>query len=174
MMSTMLYLSIALAAFLIAGIAVMPAAHAQAQPSGKKSLDVAIDPEWSDGGNAKFKVSFYNPGTTTLHQHQDYDVAIIQNGNEVFRASKATNQPVLHNVEGTLTVPYKFTQNGPYTVEVDVLGLGLPPVPIAPEHTDLSISVTPEFPVSILGAVAAAVMAGAIVVARMKMFTRVV
>lgn len=170
MMYTTLYLSIALAALLIAGIAAIPAAHAQTTASpGKKSLDVAVEPEWSDGGNAKFKISFFNPGTTTLHQHQDYDVAILQNGNEVFRASKATNQPVLHNVEGTLTVPYKFTQNGPYTVRVDLLGLGLPPVPIAPEHTDLSVSVTPEFPLSILGAVAAAVMAGTVVVARMKM-----
>lgn len=169
MMSTTLYLSITLAAILAAGfVVVVPAAHAQTTPSGK-SLDVAVEPAWSDGGNAKLKVSFYNLGTKTLHQHQDYDVVILQNGNEVFRASKQTGQPVLHNVEGTLTVPYKFPQNGPYTVRVELLGLGLPPVPIKAEQTDLPINVTPEFPVGALAAVAAAVMAGAIVVARVKM-----
>jgi hypothetical protein len=157
--------AIAVAAILIAGFAVTPV-HAQMASSGK-SLDVAIEPQWSDGGNAKFKVSFFNPGTTNLHQHQDYDVAILQNGNEVFRASKEVNQQVLHNVEGTVTVPYKFTQNGGYTVRVEVLGLGLPPVPIAPENHDFTITVTPEFPLGALGIVAV-VMAGTIAVARIK------
>ncbi|UVS70549.1 hypothetical protein [Nitrososphaera viennensis] len=174
MSSTTLYLSIALAAILAAGFAVIPAAYAQTgAPAGGKSLDIAITPEWSDDGNAKLNVSFFNPGTTTLHQHQDYDVVIIQNGNEVFRASKQTNQPLLHNVEGTLSVPYKFPQNGQYTVRVELLGLGLPPVPITPEHTDLSISVTPEFPVGALGAVAAAVMTGAVVATRIKKIKKI-
>ncbi|AIF84889.1 hypothetical protein NTE_02851 [Candidatus Nitrososphaera evergladensis SR1] len=171
MVSTTLYLSVALAAILAAGFAVIPAAHAQTgapAAGGKKSLDIAIQPEWSDGANAKLNVSFYNPGTTTLHQHQDYDVVVLQNGNEIFRASKQVNQPVLHNVEGKLSVPYKFPSNGQYTVRVELLGLGLPPVPITPEHTDLSINVVPEFPAGALAAVAAVTMGGAVVVARIK------
>lgn len=172
--TTTLRLSIALAAILAAGFAVVaavPAAHAQnatAPAGGKKTLDVTIEPQWTDGGNAKFKVSFFNPGTTTPHQHQDYNVVILQNGNEVYNAAKALNQQVLHNVEGSVTVPYQFKDNGPYTVRATLFATNIPPIPITPENTDLTVSVTPEFPLSVLGAVAAVVMAGAVVVARLK------
>jgi hypothetical protein len=171
MSNTTLYLTtvIALAAgaMLAAGLVVVPAYAAGEMKSSGKSLDVAVEPQWSDGGNAKFKVSFFSPGTSTLHQHQDYDFVILQDGKEVFRASKQLNQPVLHNVEGTLTVPFKFDNSGAYTVRVEVLGLGLPPVPISPEVHNFGVSVTPEFPAGALGVIGA-LMAGAIAVARLK------
>ncbi|HVX02346.1 MAG TPA: hypothetical protein VHA09_04265 [Nitrososphaera sp.] len=166
------------AGFAVAAVATAPSAYAQGAPpassdsSGKKTLDVTIEPQWSDGGNAKFKVSFFNPGTTTLHQHQDYNVVILQNGNEIYNAAKALNQQVLHNVEGTVTIPYQFKDNGPYTVRATLFATNIPPIPITPENTDLSITVAPEFPLSILGAVAAVVMAGAIVVTRLKLAPR--
>lgn len=169
-MSTKLYI-IALAAILAAGPFAVPAyAQGMEETTSGGTLDITLDPEWTTDAerNVKFHVGFLNPGTDQPHQHQDYDFVIIQDGNEVFRASEQTGQQVLHNVEGTLTIPYTFEQNGDYTVRVELLGLGLPPIPITPEQADFSIAVTPEFPSGALGAVAA-VMAGAIAAARIKL-----
>ncbi|MEO9362988.1 MAG: hypothetical protein ABI348_03715, partial [Nitrososphaera sp.] len=162
--TTLLYLAIAIAAIMTAaGFASIPAVHAQAAgtATGNKTLDVAIQPEWTnDGsGDVKFHLNFYEPGTKNLNQHNYYDFQIVQNGNVVFSAAKLTNQQNLHNVGGTATVPYKFGQNGDYTARVTLFGTGIPQVPINPENTDLPIKVTPEFPIGALGAVAAAMMA---------------
>ncbi len=170
-MSTKLYI-VALAAVLAAGSFAVPV-YAQGMEQTGGTLDIMLEPAWSDnGGNegasAQLRVSFIDPATGQLHQHQDYDFVILQNGNEVFRASSVTGQQVIHNVPGTLTVPYTFEQNGDYVVRVELHGIGLPPIPIAPEYSDFPITVTPEFPAGALGAVAA-VMAGAIAAARIRM-----
>jgi hypothetical protein len=66
-------------AVLLAAIFSITTAVAYAQESGmvqttsKGTLDVRLEPTWSEGGQASFNVSFLNPGTNTLHQHQDYD-----------------------------------------------------------------------------------------------------
>lgn len=170
--TTLLYLAIAIAAIMAAaGFASIPVVHAQAAgaATGNKTLDVTIEPEWADGGSVKFHVNFYEPGTKNLNQHNYYDFQILQNGNVVYSAAKQTNQQNIHNVGGTITVPYKFQQNGDYTARVTLYATNIPPVPINPENTDLSVKVTPEFPIGALGAVAAAMMAGAVVAARIKM-----
>jgi hypothetical protein len=160
---------IALAAILAAGPLAAPAfAQGMEKPTSGGTLDITLDPTWNENGNATFRVGFIDPATGQLHQHQDYDFVILQGDSEVFRASEVTGQRVLHNVEGTLTVPYTFTQNGDYVVKVELHGLGLPPIPIAPEQAEFPVSVTPEFPTGALDAVAA-VMAGAIAVARIKL-----
>jgi hypothetical protein len=169
-MSTKLYI-IALAAILAAGSFVVPAyAQEMEQPTSGGTLDIELNPEPDQNNpkNVRFHVTFIDPATGQPHQHQDYDFVILQGDTEIFRASEQTGQQVLHNVEGTLTVPYEFEQTGDYTTRVELHGLGLPPVPIAPEQADFSVTVTPEFPAGALGAVSA-VMAGTIAVARIKM-----
>ncbi len=51
------------------------AAYAQdggmAQTTSRGTLDVRLAPTWNEGGQATFTVSFLNPGTDTLHEHQD-------------------------------------------------------------------------------------------------------
>ncbi len=169
-MSTKLYI-IALATILAAGSFAVPAyAQSMEQTTSGGTLDITLDQELdpNDPKKIEFHVGFIDPATGQPHQHQDYDFVILQGDSEVFRASEQTGQQVLHNVEGTLTVPYTFQQTGDYTVRVELHGLGLPPIPIAPEQADFSITVVPEFPAGAVGAVAA-VMAGAIAAARIKM-----
>jgi hypothetical protein len=113
-------------------------------------------------------VSFLNPGTDTLHQHQDYDFKILRGGQEVFSAAGQTGQPILHNVEGTLTVPYTFQENGDYTVQVDLAGTGIGPTIPTDEEATFSIAVTPEFPAGFLVAALAALMTTAIVLAQRR------
>jgi hypothetical protein len=142
------------------------------QATSKGTLDVRLEPEWSEGGQARFTVSFLDPGTETLHQHQDYDFRILRGGQQVFSAANQTGQAVLHNVEGTLTVPqtpYTFQENGDYTIQVYLAGTGIPAIPTDEEVT-FPITVVPEFPAGgILAAVLAASMITAVVLShRMK------
>ncbi len=138
----------------------------------KGSLDIRLAPTWNEGGQATFTVSFLNPGTDSLHEHQDYDFRILRGGQQVFSAAGQTGQAVLHNVEGTLTVPqtpYTFQENGDYTIQVYLAGTGIPAIPTDEEVT-FPITVVPEFPAgSILAAVLAASMITAVVLSqRMK------
>lgn len=163
-----------LTAILVAGI--LPSAYSQesgasmTKPLSGGSLDIMLEPIISNSTDVRFKVAFLNPNSTTLHEHQDYDFVIKQGESEIFSAARVLNQPLIHNVEGTIIVPYKFAQNGDYTVEVSVLGLGFPPIPINPETATFPIQVTPEFPVGMIG-VAAALVGAAIVSTRgLKLF----
>lgn len=128
-------------------------------------LDILLEPMWS-ADSTKFKVSFLEPGTDTLHQHQDYNFVILQDGKEVFNAAKQIGQSAIHNAEGTITVPFKFEKNGDYKVQVLIYGLGLPAIP-RDDTVEFSVNVTPEFPAGVL--VAAAAIAGGIIAARRKL-----
>jgi hypothetical protein len=158
-----------LIALFIAAVFSITMAVAYAQDGGmvkttsKGTLDVRLEPMWSEGGQASFNVSFLNPGTGTLHQHQDYDFKILKGDQEVFSAANQTGQAVLHNVEGTLTVPFTFQENGDYTVQVDLAGTGIGPTIPTDEEATFSITVTPEFPAGIVAAALAAFMTTAIV-----------
>jgi hypothetical protein len=153
-----------LIALLAAAIFSITTAAAYAQDSGmlkttsKGTLDVRLEPMWSEGGQASFNVSFLNPGTGTLHEHQDYDFRILKDGQVVFSAARQTGQAVLHNVEGTLTVPYTFQENGDYTIQVYLAGTGISPIIPTDEEATFSITVTPEFPAGVMGAALAALM----------------
>jgi hypothetical protein len=146
------------------------AAYAQdggmVKTTSKDTLDIRLAPTWNEGGQATFTVSFLNPGTDTVHEHQDYDFRILKDGQEVFSAARQTGQAVLHNVEGTLTVPYTFQENGDYTIQVYLAGIGLPAIP-SDEEATFPITVVPEFPVGgILAVVLAASMTTAIVLSQ--------
>ena len=134
--------------------------------TNKGTLDIRLAPTWSEGGQATFTVSFLNPGTDTVHVHQDYDFRILKDGQQVFGAANQTGQAVLHNVEGTLTVPYTFQENGDYTVQVYLAGTGIPAIP-TDEESSFPITVVPEFPTGgILAAVLAASMTTAVVLSQ--------
>src|SRR5690606_16084692 len=146
---------------------------ASAQESGgmrgttsKGTLDILLEPTWDENGRATFRVSFLNPGTNTLHEHQDYDFRILKDGVQVFSAAQQTGQVLIHNVEGTITVPYTFQENGDYTIQVFLGGTGIaPPIPTE-EEVEFTVTVVPEFPVGIVGVAIASMMAGSLVFAR--------
>src|SRR5919112_5824977 len=133
------------------------AAYAQdggmVKTTSKDTLDIRLVPTWSEGGQATFTVSFLNPGTDTVHEHQDYDFRILKDGQAVFSAANQTGQAVLHNVEGTLTVPYAFQENGDYTIQVDLAGTGIAPTIPTDEEATFSITVVPELPAASILAV---------------------
>jgi hypothetical protein len=146
----------------IFGLTTTTAAYAQdggmVQTTDKGTLDIRLVPMWSEGGQATFTVSFLNPGTDTVHEHQDYDFRILKDGQAVFSAANQTGQAVLHNVEGTLTIPYTFQENGDYTVQVYLAGTNLPAIPTDEEAT-FSTTVVPELPAAgILAVTLAALM----------------
>jgi hypothetical protein len=165
-----------LIALLLVGVfSLATAAHAQesamTKPTSKGTLDIRVEPIWTEGGKAKFKISFFNPGTETPHEHQDYDVKILQGDKELFSAAKKIGQVLIHNAEGTITVPdvepYSFPAQGDYTIQVILAGTGIAPTIPTDEDAKFEIKVTPEFPVGALGIVGA-VMATTIVLARYR------
>jgi len=147
-----------------------PAAHAQdggmVKTTNKGTLDIRLEPVWSESGQVKFNVGFLNPSTEAVHEHQDYDFRILKDGQEVLSAARQTGQAILHNVEGTLTVPYTFQENGDYTIQVYLAGTGIAPAIPTDEEATFPITVTPEFPASVMPAVLAAFMATAIVLSQ--------
>jgi hypothetical protein len=153
---------------------VATAAYGQGQmraSTSGKSLDVRIEPTWADGGQATFKVSFLKPGTDTVQQHIDYNFVIKKDGQQIFTAA-LPGQPSLHTAEGVVTIPtapYKFPNNGDYSIEVSVLGILFTPINI--ETATFSVTVAPEFPAGALAAVAVAFITTTIVLAqRCKLF----
>ena len=168
-MARSIFLLVALLLGAIFSVTAATAAYAQddggmVQTTSRDTLDVRLAPTWNEGGQATFTVSFLDPGTDTLHEHQDYDFRILRDGQQVFSAANQTGQAVLHNVEGTLTIPYTFQQNGDYTIQVYLAGTGIPAIPTDEEAT-FPITVVPEFPAGgILAAVIAASMTTAVVV----------
>jgi hypothetical protein len=164
--------SIFLIALLLVGVfSLVTAAHAQesgmTKPTSKGTLDILVEPIWNNDSSASFKVSFLNPGAETLHQHQDYDFKILKDGTEIFSAAKQTGQVLIHNVEGTITVPYTFQELGDYTIQVILAGTGIAPTIPTDEDATFQIKVTPEFPAGAFGLVAA-LMATTIVLARYR------
>ena len=171
-----IFLLVALVFGAICSLTAATAVYAQdggmVQATSKGTLDISLAPTWNEGGQATFAVSFLDPGTETLHQHQDYDLRILKDGQQVFSAANQTGQAVLHNVEGTATIPYTFQENGDYTIQVYLAGTGISPTIPTDEEATFPITVTPEFPAGgILAAVLAASMITAVVLSqRMKKF----
>jgi hypothetical protein len=168
-----------IALLLITVFSIASVAYAQEggmrSPTSKGTLDILIEPTWKDvegseGSEASFKVSFLNPGTETLHEHQDYDFRILKDGVEVFSAAKQTGQVLIHNVEGTITVPYTFQENGDYTIQVYLAGTGIAPTIPTDEDAIFQIQVTPEFPATALGGIVAVLITTVIVLARRYKF----
>ena len=141
-------------------------AEGMRQTSSGNSLVVIVEPQWNQDAQAKFKVSFLDPVTDTVHQHIDYDLKVTDSGgNEVFNLTCPPDPNICHTGEGVVTIPYKFEQNGSYTITIDMRGILF--IPITPETAEFSVNVTPEFPAGALFAIAA-VTAGAIATARIK------
>src|SRR5437867_6352211 len=168
--------SIFLIALLLAAVfSATTAAYAQdggmTAPTSRGTLDIRVEPVWTDGGQAKFKISFLNPSTGTLHEHQDYDVRILKGDKELFSAARQIGQDNIHNAGGTITVPdtgfYTFQEQGDYTIQVWLAATGLAPRIPADEDAKFQIKVTPEFPAGTLGSIAA-LMATTIVLARYR------
>ena len=67
---------------------VAPAPYAQdggmMKTTSKGTLDIRLEPVWSDGGQTTFNVRLLNPGTEAVHEHQDYDFRILKDGQQVF------------------------------------------------------------------------------------------
>ena len=141
------------------------------QTTSKGSLDIMLEQTWNASAEAKFKVTFLNPNTTQVHEHQDYDFRIRQGDNELFSAARQVNQPLIHNAEGTIFVPYKFEQQGDFTIELYLAGTGIGPTLIPTEESALfPVHVTPEFPAGMIGMVAALVVGTTIALTRKLKF----
>lgn len=161
---------------LLLALVISTPSRANAQETGmtvttsKGTLDIRINYtlDLEEERKATFKVSFLNPGTNILHEHQDYDFRILKNDQMVFSAARQTGQALIHNVGGTITVPYTFQEEGDYTIQVYLEGVGIAPTIPTDEEANIPIPDIPEFPVAVLGGIVAALMTAVIVLARYR------
>jgi hypothetical protein len=159
------YMLVLAAAALVPAAFLQPAfAEGMRQPLGSE-LDVLVEPQWGQDAQAQIRVSFLQPGSDTVQQHIDYDLKIADStGNQVFSAAGQLNQATLHTEPGSVTIPYRFAENGSYIVTVEMTGILF--VPRAMETAEFSVNIVPEFPAGALSI--AAVTAGTIAVARLR------
>ena len=141
-------------------------AHAQSSPmsapTSKNTAIVVVEPDWNQH---TFKVTFLDPKTNQPIQHIYFDLQVMKNGNQIFSAAKAINQPIIHIVGGTANgVSYNFPDQGSYNIRIFLEGTGLPEVPTG-EDVSFSVNVTPEFPVSAVMGIMSAAMLGSIILA---------
>jgi hypothetical protein len=105
------------------------------------SIDLQIQPfPITRNVDTQFAIKFLQPSSETVQVHVDYDFAITKNNNEVFRASSITGQPLLHTAEGTVKIPYKFTQDGEYSLQISVMGINFIPIKTEQALFDLKVS----------------------------------
>jgi hypothetical protein len=105
------------------------------------NIDLQIQPfPITKNVDSKFMITFLQPSSQAVQVHVDYDFAITNNNNEVFRASSTTGQPLLHTAEGIVKIPYKFTQDGEYSLQVSVMGINFIPIKTEEALFDLKVS----------------------------------
>lgn len=105
------------------------------------NIDLQIQPfPITKNVDSQFMISFLQPSSPAVQVHVDYDFAITNNNNEVFRASSITGQPLLHTAEGIVNIPYKFTQDGQYSLQVSVMGINFIPIKTEQALFDLNVS----------------------------------
>jgi hypothetical protein len=112
-------------------------------PTDGNSLDIDLQIQpfpITKNIDSQFMIKFLQPSSQTVQVHVDYDFAITENNNEVFRASSITGQPLLHTAEGTVKIPYKFTQDGEYSLQVSVMGINFIPIKTEQALFDLKVS----------------------------------
>jgi len=90
--------------------------------------------------DTQFMITFLQPSTQSVQVHVDYDLAISKMYSEVFRASSKTGQPLLHTAEGIVKIPYKFDQEGQYSVQISVMGINFIPIKTEQSLFDLKVS----------------------------------
>ena len=90
--------------------------------------------------DSQFMITFLQPSTQSVQVHVDYDFAITKMNREVFRASSETGQPLLHTAEGIVKIPYKFDQEGQYSVQISVMGINFIPIKTEQALFDLKVS----------------------------------
>ena len=108
------------------------------------SLNVILQPSpfpVIKGSQTNLKVSFDQKESDAVQAHVDYDLTIMKDDKQVFQLSNSTgypNQP-LHTVEGVVTIPYTFQQEGTYIINITVYDILYNP--IKPETSQFTINV---------------------------------
>jgi predicted secreted protein with PEFG-CTERM motif len=119
----------------------------QVQLTDKGSIKVGFytEPQNPNTVNqTKFSISFLTKDSGMIQQHIDYKVFIKKGTNQIFGI------PFTHTAQGSITIPFQFTDAGTYQVVVEVDGILFQPIP--PETATFTVNVesssVPEFPTS--------------------------
>lgn len=120
----------------------------QVQLTNKGTIKVGFytDPGKPNTANqTKFNISFVNKDSSIIQQHIDYKISIKKGTDQIFGI------PITHTAQGSVTVPFQFTDTGAYQVVVEVDGILFQP--ITPETATFTVDImsatVPEFPFTV-------------------------
>ena len=82
----------------------------------------------------KLKIDFLKSGTERIQEHIDYRVSITKDGDYVFGPIR-----LLHTVQGSITIPVEFSENGLHKVHIEIEGILYQVIPL--ETATLTINV---------------------------------
>jgi hypothetical protein len=114
-------------------------AHAEEQQikltsDGTLKIGLSTDPaNPNPGDQAQLKIDFINKQTNYVQHHIDYKVTIMKETNQVYGTS------ILHTAEGSITIPFQFTNAGIFQVIVEVDGILFQPIP--PDTAQFTVTV---------------------------------
>ncbi|MGI0011457.1 MAG: CFI-box-CTERM domain-containing protein, partial [Nitrosopumilaceae archaeon] len=112
-------LSVVLLTFVLLPVYAQEQSVEMIQPTDRGTINVGLStiPATPNiGEQTKFKINFINKNTNAIQEHIDYSIAVTKGTTQVFGI------PLIHTAIGSVTIPYKFTEEGAYQVTVDVQG----------------------------------------------------
>jgi hypothetical protein len=135
-------------------------------------LDVNFKRTYAKEQLANLTISFVNSQTGNVQKNINFSLAIKDSDDrEIFNTTKLIGKPS-HTNEGVIVlseIPFEELEEGYYTFIVAVHGIGSnPSIPLNPHVASFPCVRVPEFPMVVLGAIAATMTAMAIVLTRYK------
>lgn len=131
---------------------------------GSVKVELQRSPEKpTQGQKMDFDIKFIDSNGKAI-EHMNYEMTTKQGNNEILSVKDGHS----HTGTDTQTTSQTLASDDPVEVQIKLLGIGLPSTPsaqwIGPKGEMLSVSVVPEFPLTIVSIVAA-VLFGAIIFA---------
>jgi len=132
-------LSVVLLVFVLLPVYAQEQSVEMIQPTDRGTINVGLStipatPNISE--QTKFKINFINKNTNAIQEHIDYSLTVKKGTTQVFGI------PITHTADGSVTIPYEFTEGGVYQVSIDIQGILFQPIPT--ESAVFAVSVGSE------------------------------
>lgn len=100
--------------------------NSETLPTEKGTLDVKLSyDDIVPGEQTKLSVDFINPQSQKIQEHIDYSLTVFKDNQAVFGPI-----PLTHTSVGSVKIPVEFTDEGSYSVDLQIEGILFQPIPM--------------------------------------------
>ena len=101
--------------------------NSETLPTEKGTLDVKLSyDEVITGEQTRLNIDFINPQTQKIQEHIDYRITVFNESDDTVFGPI----PLTHTSVGSVSIPVEFTEDGIYSVDLDVEGILFQPIPL--------------------------------------------